>query len=127
MACTAVQIQPIELLEIPDALQAIRSKRAFPLKGMQHDALKQVPKSQIVVLRQGLQHLEEPLFNPHTGLHPFHHQILLATHLHLCFVGTNVPRYLPTCKSTLISHLSPMDGNVSLISGALENSQGVDP
>src|SRR6201996_3996632 len=62
MAVLCAQRQPIEAAELLDILERLRRKRRLALEGMQHDALQQIAQAHVLLLRDGLQHLQHSLF-----------------------------------------------------------------
>src|SRR5271165_4523479 len=64
-----VKVQPVKLLQFPNALQGRRAKGRLAVEGMQHDAFQHVAQRHIVILRERLEYLENPLLHAHSGLH----------------------------------------------------------
>ena len=69
MAVFSCQVEPISLAHAGDEGQCIRAKRCLAFKAVQHDALKQVPQTHLMMSSHGFQHLQHPFFQPHAGLH----------------------------------------------------------
>lgn len=85
-----IQIQPVELLQLLDALARRLLKRGSAVKGVQDDAFEQVAQTQIVKFGKRLEHFEQTLLHSHTGLDALDHKVLVKS---CCAqVDTNVPR-----------------------------------
>jgi hypothetical protein len=78
----------IELLEIADALKRGRSKRAFAIEGVEDDAFEEVAEGEVMVLGEGLQHLEDTFLHPDAGLDSLDLELVLVDgcsfHMYLC-------------------------------------------
>src|SRR5262249_19009132 len=62
------QVKTIETLELLDALERRRAERRLAFEGMQHDAFDEIAETDLVILRDRLQHLQDALFDAHAGL-----------------------------------------------------------
>ena len=71
MAGGGVEIEVVELLEISDALERGRSKRAFAIEGVEDDAFEEVAEGEVMVLGEGFQHLQDAFFHSDAGLDSF--------------------------------------------------------
>src|ERR1700751_4107516 len=72
MAVLGTQCEPVENPELLDVLERLRRERRLALEGVQHDALQQIAQTHILLLRNGLQHLQHPLLESEAGLDTFH-------------------------------------------------------
>jgi len=68
MAVRRLEIEPVDFFQLGDALDRLRPKRRLPFEGMEDDALEKIAEAEIVILGEGLEHLQEALLHPHTGL-----------------------------------------------------------
>jgi hypothetical protein len=93
VAGRGIEIEVIELLEIANASERRRPKRAFSFENMKDDAFEEVAKGEVMVLGEGFQYLEDALFDPDTGLGSFDLQFMVF------HVVTYVPEYMGNCQS----------------------------
>src|SRR5690242_7984515 len=68
MAVRRGQIEAVDALQVCDLLQRRGLERRLVLQRVQRDAFQQVAERQVQVLRQALQHLEQPFLQAHAGL-----------------------------------------------------------
>src|SRR5579859_1091813 len=104
MAGAGIQIEAIELLQFPDALQFGLMEGALSIEGMQNNAFQQVAESQIVIVGKGLQHFQEPLFHADPCLYAFDNVFSSRRHiaiLVLIYHGNNIA-YKPKNKGLRI-------------------------
>ena len=99
MACRGVKVEVIELFEIADALERGRSKRAFSVKSMKDDALKEVTEGEVMVPSERFKYFQDAFFHSDAGLDSLDLQLRfgdeLTFHRYLC---TRVHKYLSTCR-----------------------------
>ena len=100
MAVGGGQVEPVDLFQAGDPLPRRLPKSALAFESVQHDALQQVAQRHVVVLRKGLQDLQEPLFEPNAGLRSLDfpscaHVTLLPWYLMLIKILRSAPRGVP--------------------------------
>lgn len=91
MAGTGVEIEVIELLQFPYALQRGYAKWSLAVEGVQHDAFQHVAQRHIMVLGKPLQNFQDSFFDPHPRLHALDEKLGIVSHVYQC---TKVPTEL---------------------------------
>jgi len=86
MACTGIQIEVVEFFQFTDSLQIALIEGAFSIENVQNNALEEVAECDVVVIREGPQNFQEPLFHPDTRLNAFDDVAFFSPH------GTKIPR-----------------------------------
>ena len=71
MAHLGSVVHPVDLLQLLDALERIRSEGGLTLERVKDDALHQVAQRQVEGLGQSLEDLDHALFHAYTGLYAF--------------------------------------------------------
>ena len=96
MAVARPQGQAIDLLQLEDLSERCLPKWRLAFEGMQHDTFEQIPERDVLELRKGFQHLEQPFFHPNAGLYSFdfYHECLRFNH------GNYVPWYRRNVKTS---------------------------
>src|SRR6185369_15492900 len=68
VARLAVEVEPVDLLQAADPLQARLAERHLAVERVQDDAFEQVAEGDVVELGQSLEDFQEALFHPDAGL-----------------------------------------------------------
>jgi hypothetical protein len=68
VARRGVEVEVVDLPELADLAQRLGRKRRLALERVQHDALEQVAQSHVLVLGDGLEHLEDTALQAHASL-----------------------------------------------------------
>src|SRR5580700_1652862 len=80
VARAGIQIEPIEFLQLLDALETLGAKRTFAVEGMQHDPFQEIAERQVVKLPERFEHFQDSLFHAHAGLHALHDELFFLCH-----------------------------------------------
>lgn len=67
-----IKVKLINLFQFHYLFQHFITEGIFSIEGIQHNALEQVAKSKIQIFRKPLKYFQQSLFQPYTGLYPFH-------------------------------------------------------
>jgi len=86
MACAGIQIKAIEFFQFTDSLQIALIGGALSIERVQNDALKKIAESNVVVVGEGPQDFQKPLFHADTRLDALNDMAFIWMH------GTKIPR-----------------------------------
>src|SRR5262245_26584206 len=100
MAVGRAQTQPIDASQVAHVRERRFGERRLALERMQGDALDQVAQAHVLVLGQGLQHLEQALLQPDPGLDPLHRSARGCAWHRTSPSGIYVPMYQITKKQS---------------------------
>src|SRR5262245_8879558 len=76
MAGARVQLETDDALQLRDPATRLLAKGRLAVEGVEHDPLEQVAQGDVVVVGEGLQHLQQALLEAHPCLHPFDPDLL---------------------------------------------------
>src|SRR6476660_9108821 len=64
------EVEPVDPSEVADHAPAVGPERRLSFEGVKDGALEKVPEGDVVVLREALQDLQDPLLDPDARLDP---------------------------------------------------------
>jgi hypothetical protein len=69
MARRGAEVEVVKPFQVADTFERLAAERRFPVEGVEHDAFEEVAESEVMVLGEGFEHLEDALFDAYAGLY----------------------------------------------------------